>query len=74
MTYEIHMTGFKTKAQAEEFVKWYEGQGEQEAAVWFECRKSEGVIDTDFMPVDCIKTYPLVWSEAVLKMELKIET
>jgi hypothetical protein len=53
----LEISGFKSKAQAEAFLDWYEGQGEQDACVWFECRKAEGKIDTDFMPVDIRKTY-----------------
>jgi len=51
--YELNLKGFKTKEQVLAFIKWYEGQGEQEAQVWFEERMSEGEIDVDFMPVDC---------------------
>ena len=47
--YEIRITGFKTKEQANEFISWYEGQGEQEAQVWFEIAKDAGKIDVDFM-------------------------
>lgn len=47
--YKIAITGFKTKAQAEEFINWYEGQGEQDASYWFECRKAEGTLDVDTM-------------------------
>ena len=36
MTFKVELTGFKTKAQAEAFVDWYGGAGEQDAAVWFE--------------------------------------
>jgi hypothetical protein len=30
MTFKVTLTGFKTKEQAKEFLKWYEGGGEQE--------------------------------------------
>lgn len=41
--------GFKTPEQAQAFVDWYEGQGEQDACVWFECRDNlDGVT---MMPV-----------------------
>lgn len=68
--YELHIKGFKTKAQAEAFAKWYEGAGEQDAQVWFECRKDEGEIDIDFMPTDCSKG--LKWKDNALAMCLKI--
>lgn len=73
MTYQVNVTGFKTKQQAEQFVEWYEGQGEQDAAIWFECRKDEGTLDVDFMPTDCSLTYPLQWDENTLKLVLRIE-
>jgi hypothetical protein len=53
--FTLTIKGFKTKEQALEFAKWYEGQGEQDAAYWFEERKEEGKIDIDFMPVDVWK-------------------
>ena len=68
----VLVTGFNTKAEAEAFIEWYEGQGEQNAAVWLEARTAEGEIDTSFMPVDLSKTYPIKWcgdqSHMVLKM------
>ena len=53
----LEIKGFKTIAQAKAFIDWYEGQGEQDASIWFECRQEEGEIDVDFMPVDCSKQY-----------------
>jgi len=50
--FEILIKGFKTKEQAEEFYSWYEGQGEQDACVWFEIAQSKGTMDVSFMPVD----------------------
>ena len=70
--FNVMATGFKTKAQAEAFIHWYEGQGEQEAITWFECRKDEGKIDVDSMPCDCKKTFPLKWNGDTTKMALKI--
>lgn len=72
--YSLRIEGFKTKEQVIAFIEWYEGQGEQNASIWFECRVAEGELDVDFMPVDCEKTYPIVFgfnNEA--KMVLKIE-
>lgn len=71
--YTLKIDGFKTKEQAEAFLNWYEGQGEQDANIWFECRKSEGGIDVDFMPVDIRKTYPLTWTNNELKAVLDIK-
>jgi hypothetical protein len=70
--YELNLKGFKTKEQVLAFIKWYEGQGEQEAQVWFEERMSEGEIDVDFMPVDCSKPY--VWNGNALEASLKIDS
>lgn len=69
--YSLKINGFKTKAQANAFIDWYEGQGEQEAQVWFECRQDEGEIDVDFMPVDVSKKYK--WVGDTLEAHLKIE-
>jgi hypothetical protein len=70
MSYSLKFTGFKTQAEAETFAKWYEGQGEQDAAVWFECCKDDGIINTDFMPVD-VHT-PFEWDDDTLVVKLDI--
>lgn len=33
---QLVISGFKNKKQAEAFMNWYEGQGEQDACLWFE--------------------------------------
>jgi len=71
--YQITIHGFKTKQQAEQFIHWYEGQGEQDASIWFECRQVEGELDVDFMPTDLVKTFPLVWEEENLNLYLDLE-
>lgn len=53
--YTLTIKGFKTKEQVLAFASWYEGQGEQDACVWFECRKEEGEIDVSVMNVDTKK-------------------
>lgn len=58
--YELHIKGFKTKQQVECFIDWYEGQGEQDAIPWFECRMDDENLDVSFMPVDCTKPYKWV--------------
>lgn len=68
--YELKIKGFKTKEQAKAFIEWYEGQGEQDAQIWFEARVYEGKIDVDFMPVDCSKPY--IWDGNTLEAHLKI--
>lgn len=42
---KLTINGFKTEAQVEAFWDWYSGQGEQDASIWFECRKEDGDID-----------------------------
>jgi hypothetical protein len=66
--FEVHVVGFKTKEQAEAFIHAYEGQGEQTAAVWFECRQAEGKLDVDTMNCDCKATYPLKWHGNAVQM------
>lgn len=68
MSFEIVITGFKTKKQAEAFIHWYEGQGEQDSSVWFEDEKIRGNINVTTMNVDCSKTYPLIWNDNTTTM------
>jgi len=53
--YNLIIRGFNTKAEVEAFSDWYGGQGEQDAYIWFECRKDEGEIDVKSMNVDSSK-------------------
>lgn len=57
MKFEVTITGFDTKAQAEAFIQWYNGQGEQDAAVWFE----NSDVGCTSMNVDCAGTFPTIW-------------
>ena len=57
--FNLEIKGFESKNEVEEFIKWYEGQGEQDASIYFEESKMIGRIDRDFMSVDCSKTYPI---------------
>ncbi len=56
--YSVKVVGFKTKEEAKQFIEWYSGQGEQDLPVWFECRKSEGLIDIECLYTDS-KTFPI---------------
>lgn len=47
--FKVIITGFSSLAEAEEFVSWYAGQGEQDSTIWFECRKDEGLIEHSSM-------------------------
>lgn len=72
--YTLKIEGFKNKRQVEEFIHWYEGQGEQNAADWFDARMTEGELDVDFMPVHIQETYPIQFNGNEGKMVLKIST
>ncbi len=69
MSYSLLIKGCKAQAQVQAFCDWYEGQGEQDASVWFECRKDEGEIDVDTMHVDMSK--PPKWKGEILEMTVK---
>lgn len=69
--FELKVTGFKTKAQVEAFIDWYSGQGEQDACIWFECRKSDGDIDVDRMLTNCKETYPVKWVDNIALMKIE---
>ena len=44
-----------TLEQAKVFADWYEGQGEQNADVWFECRQLDTPITNCFREGGCIE-------------------
>lgn len=71
MKKEITLTikGFNTIAEANAFADWYEGQGEQDASIWFECRKDEGEIDVHSMLVDCHKPYEITDTNLTMTIE-----
>lgn len=63
--FSIKISGFKNKAQAETFVHWYEGQGEQDITVWLECRDD---IDVKYINTKLSETFPLKWEGDCLQM------
>jgi hypothetical protein len=67
MSYELKLTGFRTKQQVDEFLNWYGGQGEQDAAEWFDCRDGLGVryMNVDYSQTPTWKDHTLT---AVLNM------
>jgi len=67
----LTISGFTNKAQAEEFINWYVGQGEQDSEIWFECRQDEEVLDVSSMYCNCDTTFPLTWNENTINMEIK---
>lgn len=54
----VIIKGFRSDLDAQTFIEWFEGQGEQDQDEWFECRQEEG-LDVESQFTDCIKTYPL---------------
>lgn len=42
--FEIKIKGFKTKEAAQEFMNWYEGQGEQDLYMWMEYQEKGNTI------------------------------
>lgn len=69
MTFSVKLNGFNTQAEAQAFLDWYGGQGEQDAGTWFECRVDEGEIQTTFMPLDYSDVAP-AWNGNVLEATL----
>jgi len=55
--FDLIIKGFRSKSQVMEFIKWYEGQGEQDASIWFEEARARGLIGVDMMAVDMTKPY-----------------
>lgn len=56
-------------AQVKAFADWYDGQGEQDSAIWFECRKDEGEIDCSFIGID--NTIPKSETDTSLTIHVK---
>lgn len=61
--YEIIVKGFKTKEQAEKFIGWYEGSGEQMIDEWTDVS----------MNTDMFATFPLKWNGNQIALVLDIE-
>lgn len=71
--YEVVVKGFKTKAEAETFLNWYEGSAEQDIDIWLDCRRDEGLIETLSMNTNIQKTFPLKWNDNSLELHLKMQ-
>ena len=39
---DVLVTGFETDEQARMFISWFEGQGEEDASIWFDVNEKEG--------------------------------
>lgn len=68
MSYSVKITGFNTKEEAVEFCNWYEGQGEQDSTIWFECRKDEGEIPSRSMMTESIDSND---DEVLMKLRMR---
>lgn len=64
----VTVKGFSTFEEANQFCEWYCGQGEQTASIWFEERKSEGIIPSSFMETEIIQKTDNNNINMVLKM------
>jgi len=61
--FKLEISGFRSKAEVEAFVNWYENQAEQDASIWFGEIQILEKIDRDFTPVDCSATYPIKFED-----------
>lgn len=68
----VLVSGFDTEAEAEAFIDWYSGQGEQDAGIWFECRQAEGEIDSSFMPCKGADTFPVTFKDGQANLVLRM--
>ena len=64
----VTVKGFDTFEEANQFCDWYSGQGEQDASIWFEERKSEGLIPSSFMESNIIQKTDNNNIDMILKM------
>ena len=64
----VTVKGFEKIEEAKEFCNWYSGQGESDAEIWFDCRASEGVINTTSMLEQSIMEIDNKNVEMILKM------
>ena len=51
-SFDLLIKGFKSESQVKEFIAWYEGQGEQDASLWFEEAQKQKKIGVDSMDMD----------------------
>ena len=64
----VTIKGFNNFEEASEFCSWYSGQGEQNASIWFEERKIEGLIPSSFMESEIIQKTDNNNIDMILKM------
>jgi hypothetical protein len=68
MSIKLVIEGFDTIEEAKAFASWYGGQGEQDACIWFECRKDEGKIPSSSMLQKSTKQIDAETISMILKM------
>lgn len=71
--FKVVVSGFNTQAEADTFIGWYEGQGEQDSCIWVECRKEEGIINSRSMMTDMQKYHEVSkWQGNQRELPLKM--
>jgi len=68
---DLLITGFRNKEEIDTFIDWYEGQGEQDAALWFELRQEEGLDVRDWIGYN--KSYPMRYDGDTTVMSVEEE-
>lgn len=69
--FNVLVSGFKSRAEADEFIKWFDGQGEQDLAYWFEEAASKNPDIRPALIVDIEKTFPIQSFGTVRLLQLK---
>lgn len=71
--FNVLVSGFKSRAEADEFIKWFSGQGEQDLAYWFEEAASKNPDIRPALIVDIGKTFPIQSFGTTRILELETE-
>lgn len=72
MKFEVTITGFKTKAQAEEFIKWYKEQSRCDEQ-WYQNNENQVLAEVPVKNINTEKTFPIIWNGNTAKMILQTE-
>lgn len=70
MSYDVHISGFETKQQAESFVEWYKTQRSQISEVCFAEDESLGVTVVTTTPTTYVAPQSVAWQDNVLRVGL----
>lgn len=57
--FKVEIRGFRSKEEADTFIRWYESQGEQDIIPFLEEECAKGNIDRERFLVDVNKTFPV---------------